>query len=486
MEVIKREIDWLKALINLRVSGIGQENYMLPDEIKEPPVLYEATNYSDFVNNKNTEDRLAILLAICRAERNEVFFPFLVNFRNLEFQSRYGGVVDRDLNRFYPTLSTLFFLLSGDDLERWNEYFLKFSHKNSLFTQNILLLEKFAKNADSHDNDIANYTLRLSDSYLRYFMGGDQPRLDEGSGFPAFLIETNLSFDDVVHAPRVKESLTDIVKYLRNKKKLFAMEGVKEKVKESYVVVFSGLPGTGKTLTAKTIGKELGLPIYCVNLSRLVSKYIGETEKNLEILFDRFDSQECILFFDEADAIFGKRTEVKDSKDRYANQQINYLLQKIETFKGLVILATNVFDIEGLFDKAFQRRIRRHIHFVHPDKEERFLLWKKSLPSSFLFENNLEEELALYYQLTGASISNIVSDVLVEAVHQDLTKISFELIKPFIKMDYSRRNMPYRRATDEDVIKNPSLRYGNIVSIDLNKYEGVGDKQKEFFNRNKR
>ena len=135
---------------------------------------------------------------------------------------------------------------------------------------------------------------------------------------------------------------------------------MKKVLKPGFKALFHGLPGTGKTLTAMLIGKKTGLDIYRVDLSQMVSKYIGETEKNLAKVFDKAEHKNWILFFDEGDALFGKRTNTKDAHDRYANQQVSYLLQRIEEYDGLVILATN---LKNNIDDAFLRRFQSIIHF---------------------------------------------------------------------------------------------------------------------------
>jgi SpoVK/Ycf46/Vps4 family AAA+-type ATPase len=192
----------------------------------------------------------------------------------------------------------------------------------------------------------------------------------------------------------------------------------------------------------------------------MVSKYIGETEKNLEKVFDRFDKQPCILFFDEAEAIFSKRNEVKDSHDQHANNMQSFLLQKIEEFSGIVILATNVQQLSQYFDKAFQRRIRLIASFDFPDYEERKQLWERSVEAPYHFENDLTEMLAKNYQLTGGGIYNIVSDAVLEAMDRQTVVITFDMIEPAMKDEFKKTGRPYKICTDEMVMSNPVWRYG--------------------------
>jgi SpoVK/Ycf46/Vps4 family AAA+-type ATPase len=168
-------------------------------------------------------------------------------------------------------------------------------------------------------------------------------------------------------------------------------------------VLFAGESGTGKTMAAEVIANELNLNLYRIDLSQVVSKYIGETEKNLRRLFDAAEDGGAILFFDEADALFGKRSEVRDSHDRYANIEINYLLQRMETFQGLAILATNT---KGSLDPAFVRRLRFIVDFPYPGLVERKTIWQKAFPAQTPIDN-LDFERLARFNLTGGSIHNI-------------------------------------------------------------------------------
>jgi SpoVK/Ycf46/Vps4 family AAA+-type ATPase len=168
-------------------------------------------------------------------------------------------------------------------------------------------------------------------------------------------------------------------------------------------VLFTGEPGTGKTMAAEVIARELDLLLYKIDLSAVVSKYIGETEKSLRRLFDAAEDGGAILFFDEADALFGKRSEVKDSHDRYANIEINYLLQRMEAYRGLAILATNM---KGALDNAFLRRLRFVVNFPFPGPTERLAIWQKVFPEQTPLATIDFQRLAKL-NLTGGSIHNI-------------------------------------------------------------------------------
>jgi SpoVK/Ycf46/Vps4 family AAA+-type ATPase len=169
--------------------------------------------------------------------------------------------------------------------------------------------------------------------------------------------------------------------------------------------LFSGPPGTGKTMAAEVIAKELQLDLYQIDLSQVVSKYIGETEKNLHRIFAEAQSSNAILFFDEADALFGKRSEVKDAHDRYANIEIGYLLQKMEEYEGIAILATN---LRQHLDEAFTRRMQFIVEFPFPDEESRRRIWQVTFPVETPMAAEVDFSLlAREIKLAGGNIKNI-------------------------------------------------------------------------------
>ena len=169
--------------------------------------------------------------------------------------------------------------------------------------------------------------------------------------------------------------------------------------------LFAGPSGTGKTMAAGILANELGLELYKIDLSQVVSKYIGETEKNLDSIFTAAENSNVILFFDEADALFGKRSEVRDSHDRYANIEISYLLQKMEDYEGVAILATN---LRQNLDEAFVRRLAFSINFPFPDEADRRRIWSGIWPDGMSFANNVDFDLlARQFKLSGGNIKNV-------------------------------------------------------------------------------
>jgi SpoVK/Ycf46/Vps4 family AAA+-type ATPase len=168
--------------------------------------------------------------------------------------------------------------------------------------------------------------------------------------------------------------------------------------------LFAGPPGTGKTMAAAVLAGELGLELFRIDLSRVVSKYIGETESNLARVFDEASASRAILLFDEADSLFGKRTDVRSSVDRYANMEINYLLQRMESFDGISILTTN---LEHAMDEAFRRRLHFRVRFEAPDDQMRARLWQKLLPAEAEQTGDIDlAALGRRFEMSGGHIRN--------------------------------------------------------------------------------
>jgi AAA+ superfamily predicted ATPase len=221
----------------------------------------------------------------------------------------------------------------------------------------------------------------------------------------AQLIDARASWDDLVLPAGQKEILCSILAHVRHRPKVYERWGFAARNTRGLGIsaLFSGPSGTGKTMAAEVLSRELGLDLYRIDLSAVVSKYIGETEKNLRRIFDAAESGGAVLLFDEADALFGKRSEVKDSHDRYANIEVSYLLQRVEAYRGLAILTTN---LKHALDSAFVRRLRFIVHFPFPDARERAEIWKRIFPPETPTQNLDAEKLARL-NVAGGNIRNI-------------------------------------------------------------------------------
>jgi hypothetical protein len=237
------------------------------------------------------------------------------------------------------------------------------------------------------------------DAYIR------QTR-DARIGAIARRVERLASWSNLVLPPDVMDSLRELVARVRHRRRVFEEWGMSAVMSTSrgITALFSGLPGTGKTLVAGVIARELGLDLYQVDLSKVMSKWIGETERNLASVFDAAEDGQVVLLFDEADSLFAKRTEVRSSNDRYANLEVNYLLQRLDAFDGIAILTTNSV---GSIDPAFKRRLSFNLSFPFPDEDTREQLWRHHLPPRLPVTGDLGlTRLARKYQLSGGYIRN--------------------------------------------------------------------------------
>jgi hypothetical protein len=219
-------------------------------------------------------------------------------------------------------------------------------------------------------------------------------------------LATSQSWDDLILAEDQGAALVELLARVRARARVYEDWDFGSKVGRGLGVaaLFSGPPGTGKTMAAGLIAKELGLELYVVDLSKIASKWIGETEKNLATIFDAAEAGHAILLFDEADALFAKRSEVKSSNDRNSNLETNYLLQRIESFTGICILTSNH---ESNIDPAFQRRLSLHLRFQVPDEDEREKLWRAMLPAQAPVDASVDfAGLARRYAMTGGYIKN--------------------------------------------------------------------------------
>jgi hypothetical protein len=221
------------------------------------------------------------------------------------------------------------------------------------------------------------------------------------------VIETSARLSDLVVPDELQIQLEEIVAWHRSSHRVrWSMElGTVDPIGTGLTCLMAGKSGTGKTFAARCLAAELGLNLYRIDLSQVVSKYIGETEKALAQVFDEVEAGHGLLLFDEADALFGRRSEVKDAHDRYANIEVGYLLQRLESYDGIAVLTTN---LQGNMDAAFVRRLRFILHFPAPDRELRRRLWERSLPGAEWRDDDLElDALADRFQLNGGAIHNI-------------------------------------------------------------------------------
>jgi hypothetical protein len=304
------------------------------------------------------------------------------------------------------------------------------------FNLNLTTIHHIAADAlEDAEHDKQSLPDRLWNECLRR----TRPRLD----MLAQRLDLKATWDDLVLPDEETKILHQIADQVGQRSKVYEEWGFASKMNRGLGInaLFAGESGTGKTMAAEVIANSLRLSLYRIDLSAVVSKYIGETEKNLRRLFDAAEDGGAILFFDEADALFGKRSEVKDSHDRYANIEINYLLQRIEAYRGLAILATNM---KSALDTAFMRRLRFIVTFPFPGPTERKLMWQKVFPPE-MPKDNLDYDRLARLNLTGGSIHNVALNAAFIAAHAG-TPVTMQLILNAARAEFRKLERPVNEA----------------------------------------
>ncbi|WP_246741610.1 ATP-binding protein [Bradyrhizobium aeschynomenes] len=398
------ELGWLAQLIDARFKLYFNLDRAEPAAPSGPPDLSQSPSpYASFLREHACDfaERVALVLALAphlRPQLLDVFFT-----RNQTFDRRFaefGGVRKEPDGDFWPTGETLAFIIGGTDLATRFRLQALFEPDHPFARRGLL------RAASGNDEPVMKARLVLSEDALALFTRGEQRRPSFGAHFPAQLIETTLDWSDLVLHPATRQGLGQIESWIAHGHTLMHDWRMAAKLRPGYRSLFYGPPGTGKTMTACLLGKSTGRHVYRVDLSMVVSKFIGETEKNLAAVFNQAEGRNWILLFDEADALFGKRSETRDAHDRYANQEIAFLLQRIESFDGIAILASNLRDN---IDDAFARRFESVIYFPVPRPEEREQLWRQGFSPKAQFAGDLDlSKIARDYTLSGGSIMNVI------------------------------------------------------------------------------
>lgn len=447
---LNKEMEWLEALIAMRCKELflkGKTTDETFEKIPELPVVDHTSPYGTIINTYNLQemDRVLLVLGVASAHYPSLFKSFIqIEETNNALAIDVGGEYNRASRTFKPTFQTALFLLAGKDLSLWSRY------NAQLLDGSVVLQNDIIYNRST--TDFIHGQIELDIAYSGYFLSGKKPRLDHGNYFPGSLYESDLTLDDIVLEPMVREQIKPIGQYIKALESGF-FKSDNHHFKSGFMALFYGPPGTGKTMLAGILANTYGIDMYHVDLSQVVSKYIGETEKNLEMLFNRLQGKNCMLFFDEADSLFGKRSDVKDAHDRYANQEVSYLLQRIEKFDGLTILASN---FENNMDDAFKRRIDLSINVIRPTEATREALWKQYLPKNVTFESEpFLKHLSKEYSYTGANIKNIMKNVAIALHSSGGTIITHDLISPFLAIESEKafgknqaRVHPFIRKTE--------------------------------------
>jgi len=413
-EALEADLEWLAQALRQRL-----DNYFAPpdDEFRPaaamppPPELWNGSSpYADILMTcqLSSQERLIMLLALAPMLRPQLLDVLLT--RNEATQrgfTEFGGAPSGCA--FLPTLETACFLLAGDELSARFDTMRLLGHTQPLMRHGLLEL-KPASPGEPFTSAMLLPSETLTGRILQSANYDAAPDAD----LPAQRMLTQLEWEYLILPEHTLEQLDEIRIWVTHGATLLNDWNMSSKLRAGYTSLFHGPPGTGKTLAASLLGKLCGRKVYKIDLSMVVSKYIGETEKNLARVFERAEGHGWILFFDEADALFGKRTSVKDAHDRYANQEVSYLLQRIEEYSGVAILASN---LKSNIDDAFLRRFQSVIHFPLPRAPERLKIWRESLPDKAVLEKGLDlTDIAERYELAGGTIMNVVRFVSLHAL----------------------------------------------------------------------
>lgn len=426
-------LNFLAYLIRYRLAAyFGQEM----DAPQLPAIQEDDAPFTRFVQHRRLSVDEYVILALGLQPH---LVPHLFDDLIREFLPKggdfpqIGGSKGTHSRTFLPTGETALFLLAGNDLGRRLEVQQLFGSQHFFSKERILGLEELKVG-----EPLTAGRILLDQEYVELFTLGYRTPPKLGRNFPAQRLETELEWSDLVLNSQTAEQLREIEVWINCFDRFQYDMKMYRKVKPGFRALFYGPPGTGKTMAATLLGKYTEREVYRIDLSTMVSKYIGETEKNLSVLFDKAENKNWILFFDEADALFGKRTSVSSAHDRFANQEVSYLLQRVEEFSGLSILASN---FKSNLDDAFTRRFQSIVYFPMPKPKERLVLWRESFPDAMQLHSDIVlENIAQQYELTGSNIMNVVQYCCLQAIAQDTNTITLENLKAGINREYVKEN----------------------------------------------
>ncbi len=430
------ELDFIRELVQYRIRML-QGNLQPEPEFPQPDKW--GLNLAGFARQHqlSAEEMILLWIALVPHIKPDFFDETIQDVLNQPADlPAMGGVRGKNFRGFIPTGETALFLLAGENLYRRFQVQQLFESEHLFAKSRILWLEDVPMGEPAMSGRVV-----IAQEYVELFTSGKITRPHFSSSFPARLIQTDLQWSDLILADEVMNQVKELEQWLIHSDVLMKEWGMRSRFKKGYRVLFHGPPGTGKTLTASLLGNYTRRDVYKIDLSMVVSKYIGETEKNLENLFARAESKNWILFFDEADALFGKRTGVRDAHDKYANQEVSYLLQRMEDFDGLIILASNM---KNNIDDAFIRRFNAIIRFSLPTEEDRALIWKKSFPGHIGFLDGIDvPEQVKKYELSGGNIINIVQYSCLKALEKNKQEICLEDVLNGIKREMHKEGKPF-------------------------------------------
>jgi AAA+ superfamily predicted ATPase len=413
LKIIEADIEWLQRVIRKRLNTKGREDNILNEEL--PVLPSDDSSYGKFIieNDLQPEERLILILSMIPHIAGHLMHELIT-------EKNRSRLIQTEMNSLLPSGETALFLLAGDNITKRMGYQSVFETDHLFYRKSVIDLGGTEEGASVFEG-----ALKINKSYLDLFTLNKFKKPRFSTEFPAHLLTTSLEWEDMILNSSTKKKLEEIKAFHTYEEDLKEKWKLKKHFKPGYRCLFYGPSGTGKTLAVSLLGKQLNKDVYRVDLSTVVSKYIGETAKNLNNLFNTAEDKDWILFFDEGDALFGKRADTSNVDNKaahYANQDIGFLLQRIENYSGLVIVASN---LRKNMDDAFSRRFQIIVHFDIPDKDNRLRLWKENLPDSCSLEPAVDlGKIAAEHHISAASIINVINRVSLVTMQKDKNTIS--------------------------------------------------------------
>jgi len=432
---LELELAWFADVLDARITMYFQTDAAPPKPPGTPPDLSSSSScYARFLQHYDLThaERLVLLLALAPHIRPQLLDVLWSRNQTIDRGfTEFGGMHGATHGGFIPTGETAAFLLAGEDLAERFAVTRLFDGDHLFARHAILQLAPVGMGEPQLSG-----ALTISREYITWLTSATERKPNFNSEFPARLIETKRGWEHLVLPACTLAQLEEIKHWIQHGEALLRDWEMDSKLQPGFTSLFHGPPGTGKTLAACLLGKHCGCDVYKIDLSMIVSKYIGETEKNLAKIFDMAEHKQWILFFDEADALFGKRTRVDDAHDRYANQEISFLLQRIEEFNGVVILASN---LKANIDEAFLRRLHLVIHFPLPKSGERLRIWQDAFSPKARLEDRIDlARIAEHHELAGGTIMNVVRYASLQALSRNSDTLLQEDLDEGIRREFHK------------------------------------------------
>ena len=437
---INRSLIFLRGIVKTRLDIFFQKEnaaaFSFPELKMEPDDA--PLNHFLIKHQPNIEEYTILLLALIPHIKpnflDSAIQQYLPNGGDFP---EMGGVKGNNHRGMLPTAETALFLLAGNDVVKRIELTKCFSPDHFFSKESVIQLEHVKEGEPRMSGKLI-----LHQEYVDLLTTGMVAKPAFSPEFPAKLVTTKMEWKDVILAAKTATQINDIKIWLHHNATFLQTWGMEKRIKPGFRALFYGPPGTGKTLTATLLGKQFEKDVYRIDLSQVVSKYIGETEKNLEKIFIRAENKNWILFFDEADALFGKRSNVQNAHDKYANQEVSYLLQRVEDFPGLVILASNY---KSNIDQAFIRRFNSIIHFPMPNQAERYAIWKAAIPPKATLAEDVDlATIAAKYELSGSAIVSVIHYASLQTIYQSSTCILKPDLLEGIKREFEKEERVFK------------------------------------------